>query len=132
MKRPPVDRIKILGDIFSATVDCTLSNLEPVERKMKQTMDQWLQRNLTIKGRVTVVKSLIISQMMYLIAAMIIDKKYLTRIQSKVMKFVWKGRPPKVAKDTLSMSAENGGLNVPDLLSLNASSRIAWIGRMTR
>ena len=130
--KDPVKSIKILGVTFSATVDCNLVNLESVEMKMKRTMDQWLQRQLTIKGRITVVKSLIVSQMMYIMAAMIIDKKHLTRIQGNIMKFIWRGRPPKVAKNTLSMEVEKGGLKVPDLISINASSRVAWIGRIAR
>ena len=48
------------------------------------------------------------------------------------MKFVWRGRPPKVARDTLSMKAERGGLKALVLVTMNKANRIAWIGRMIR
>ena len=62
-----VEKIKILGIWFSATVQCADDNIEPVMTKIKNTINSWSQRNLTIKGRITVSKSLMVSQMVYLV-----------------------------------------------------------------
>ena len=126
----PTDRTKILGVWFSAMHNCNRNNFDAVERKIKGTLDQWTQRDLTIKGRITVAKSLVVSQIIYLMAATRIDEKMLATIQSHIMKFVWRGRPPKVAKDTMTMLVENGGLKLPNVQIMNKSSRIAWVGRM--
>ena len=130
--RAPTDIIKILGVKFSATRDCEQDNLDPVKARIKQTLDQWSQRNLTIKGKITVVKSLIVSQLTYLMSVSRIDEKELAVIQGHIMKFIWRGRPPKVAKGTLCMTAEQGGLKAPDLALMNRAFRIAWISRMLR
>ena len=61
--RGPTDTIKTIGVKFSATRDCEYDNLDPVKARIKQTLDQWPQRSLTIKGKDTVVKSLIVSQL---------------------------------------------------------------------
>ena len=130
--RTPVKIVKILGANFSATEDCSRANLETAKNKIKRVMDQWYQRDLTLKGKITVVKSLIASQLVYLMGAIKIENKELAVIQSHIMRFVWRGRPPKVAKRTLSMSAERGGLKVPDLIAMNRSHRVIWISRMLK
>ena len=77
-------------------------------------------------------KSLIVSQLVYLMAAISIDRKSLDLIQSHIMKFLWRGRPPKVAKSTLYQDIEHGGLKCPDVSALHRAHRIAWLGRMCK
>ena len=130
--RAPTSVIKILGVKYSATRDCRQANLDAVKIRIKRTLDQWSERSLTLKGKITVAKSFIVSQLAYLMAATSIEKGELAVIQSHIMKFIWRGRPPKVAKCTLGMKIQHGGLNVPDLASMNVANRIVWIGRMLR
>lgn len=130
--QPPVDRTKILGVWFSATQDCSTLNVETIEPKVKTTLQLWSQRNLSIKGRITVAKSLIVSQLLYAMMATRIEEKMLTAIQGHIMKFLWRGRPPKVSRKTLTMDIKKGGLKAPDLILVNRAARIAWIGRMIR
>ena len=126
----PVQKMKILGVWFSATENCAPINFEALEARVKVTFDQWSQRTLTLKGKITVAKSLIVSQMMYIMAATQVEEKQLAMIQSHIMSFLWRGRPPKVAKSTITMPVEKGGLNAPDLHLINKASRIAWIGKL--
>ena len=56
------------------------------------------QRDLTLKGRITIAKSLVVSQLIYIMSASRLDKKHLDNIQSNIMKFLWRGRPPKIAR----------------------------------
>ena len=70
------------------------------------------ERDLTLKVKITVVKSVLASQLVYLIASQRFDEKSLTAIQSHIMKFVWRGRLPKVAKRTIIMPIDGGGLNL--------------------
>ena len=51
-------------------------------------------------------------------------------IQSHIMRFLWRGRPPKVAKATLVQSTDAGGLKAPEIYSIQRASRVAWISRM--
>ena len=128
----PVEKIKILGIWFSSSIDCSSLNTEVVESKIKSTLNDWKQRDLSIKGRVTVVKSLIVSQFVYIMAAIRVEQKTLFNIQSHIMKFLWRGRPPKVAKASLMKGIEEGGLSVPELSLMNKANRIAWFGRILK
>ena len=128
--RAPAEKVKILGVWFSATQSCYKENMGRAEEKIKKTLEQWQQRDLTIKGKITVAKSLAVSQLVFLMTAICINKVTLARIQSLIMKFVWRGRPPKVSRKTLTMPISRGGLKLPDLEAMNRANRIAWIGRI--
>ena len=130
--RVPVKAIKILGTWFSSSKDCSQLNIEGVVNRMKTTIELWSQRDLTIKGKITVVKTLIASQLNYLMAVDRVEEKSLAQIQKLIMKFVWNKRPPKVAKRTMIMSIDKGGLKLPDMVSILRASRITWIGRLIR
>ena len=67
-----------------------------------------------------------------MMAAIQIESKVLTTIQAHIMKFLWRGRPPKVAKTVLIMDIEKGGIRAPELLIMNRGCRISWLGRMLR
>ena len=130
--KPPVEEMKILGVWYSATHNCADLNFEALEARVCATLQQWSQRSLTIKGKITVAKSLIVSQMVYIMATTRIDEKHLALIQSHIMSFLWRGRPPKVAKSTITMPVEKGGLNAPDLHLMNRAYRISWLGKLVK
>ena len=59
-----------------------------------------------------------------------IPRKFLARIQSRIMKFLWRGRPPKVARNVVTQSIEMGGLNAVDVQLFCKSLQMGWIRRM--
>ena len=125
-----VEKIKILGIWFSASGRCLSDNVEPVIRKVCDTINIWSQRSITIKGRITVTRSLLASYLVYMSSCVEIPKKSVRSIQSKIMKFVWRGRPPKVSKDVLAQNIDQGGLRVVDVEAFCHSLKMAWISRM--
>ena len=54
----------------------------------------------------------------------------LRQIQSHIMKFVWRGRPPKVAAKSLCQNIRDGGLRAIDVPLLYESIRASWVKRM--
>ena len=124
----PVRKCKILGVWFSAMEVCASNNVEPIVSKIERTLDQWKQRDLSLKGKITIGKSLILSKLIYVMAVEQIPKRYLEVIQSHLMKFLWRGRPPKVAKMTLCQGIKAGGLKCPNVMLMYQASRVAWMG----
>ena len=125
-----VRELKIIGVWFSACNNCLEINTEPVVKKIENITNAWKQRSISIKGRITIAKSLIASQLVYISACIEFPKKLTRRIQSKIMKFVWRGRPPKVAKDILVQDIEQGGLKLIDVEAFIRSLQGAWIRRL--
>ena len=63
--------LKILGVIFSPLVfDIWEYNLDEVMKKVKNMINVWSKRKLTLIGRVTVIKSLMLSKFAYLFLAL--------------------------------------------------------------
>ena len=46
------------------------------------------------------------------------------------MKFIWRGRPPKVAQSVLCHDVENGGLRAVNTMQLYRALRLKWVARM--
>ena len=125
-----VSKIKILGVWFSATKQCDDINIDPVIEKVKNTTNSWSQRSLTIKGRTVITKSLLISQLVFIALVQKIPNADLKQIESLVMRFMWRGRPPKVARVTLCQQTIDGGLNAIDIAHMYKALKLTWITRM--
>lgn len=93
-------------------------------------MNSWSQRSLTIKGRITVSKALLISLIVYVASSINIPNVDLQTIQSLIMKFLWRGRPPKVAFKTLCQDIKQGGLMAPDVVKCYTALRQQWAKRI--
>ena len=99
-------------------------------KKIEGIINVWNQRSITIKGRITISKSLLASQLVYACSCVSIPRVYLQKIQSKIMRFLWRGRPPKVAKQILMQSIGCGGLNAVNVELFCRSLQLSWIKRM--
>lgn len=125
-----VEKVKILGIYFSAKTSCYRENIDKVIGNITQVTNAWSQRNLTIKGRITIAKSLILSQIVYIASSCPIESSDLTTIQSHIMRFLWRGRPPKVAKNVMWQDIRKGGLNAPCVEAMVKALGVAWVRRM--
>ena len=125
-----VEKVKILGIYFSARNSCYRDNVEKVIENTERVTNMWNKRDLTIKGRVTVAKSLILSQITYIASSYLIESKDIHRIQSHIMRFLWRGRPPKVAKKVMWQDISLGGLKAPCVEALIKALQVTWIKRM--
>ena len=114
---------------FSAIHDCTAINRNPVVCKIQKTLDRWVQH--IIKGKITVAKSLVLSQSVYVTSVIQIPKPSLDMLQSHVMKLVWRGRPPKVAKRTICQMIKKGA-GLSRFLSDYHASRVFWYVRLCK
>ena len=125
-----VKRVKILGIWFSATENCEGENIDSIIDGMKVTMNMWRQRGLSIKGRITLSKSLLISKFIYAMSCVSIQASQIRVIQSHIMKFIWRGRPPKVAAKVLCQSISDGGLGAVDVNDMYSSLKLSWVKKM--
>jgi hypothetical protein len=98
--------------------------------KIENLAKQWCLRNLTLKGKVTVVNTLFISQLLYLGSCMYTPKWVLARYKEIVTKFIWNNKPPKVKYTTMIKQVEDGGLNLHDLECKIKSMKINWIKKL--
>ena len=83
----------------------------------------WKWRNLTILGRIQIVKTFIVPIFMYRAGSISLDKEVIKEANSIIFDFTWKGKD-KVKRSSLVSEIETGGLKAPHLESIIKTQRI--------
>ena len=126
----PKTKFKSLGILFSTIDDCTNDNIHPRVRKIRNIINMWKERDLSIKGRITLIKSLIASQLTYCAVVIDIPRDILKTLDREIISFMWRGRPPKVKRSVICQPIERGGLGAVDIASYVRSIQLSWTRRM--
>lgn len=127
---PP--KFKILGLWFT-------NHLEEMEKmntydkylETKILFNCWAKRSTTPIGKVVVLKSLILSKLIYLWIMLpnppddLIDK-----LQKKCYEFVWEGKRDKIKRSTATHHTRQGGINLPDIKAYIQALKLTWIKRI--
>ena len=91
-------------------------------------MNCWQWRNLTLIGKIQLVKTFAIPKFMYRASLISFDKEIIKSINSVIFNFVWKGKD-KIKRLFLNSEYEDGGLKMPHTESLIATQRIGCVNR---
>ena len=116
--------IKILGVHF--TYDQTLwrkLNFDETLKTIKERLNFWNSRNLTVLGSIQIIKSFVIPVFMYRAGLVCSHKEIVKEINKIIFNFIWKGKD-KVKRSALISDVENGGLRAPHLESIIKAQRI--------
>ena len=90
------------------------------------------KRNLTILGKIMIIKALVIPIFTCFATACVVPGKYRKGIESKCFKFIGDGKPDKAKIYTMIGNFEMGGLNMIDIENYFASLRASWVSRFVR
>jgi hypothetical protein len=93
--------------------------------KVNELLSMWTLRKMTIRGKIQIINTLIIPQMLYPSTVLGIPKKCISEYNDAIVKFIWNNKPPKVKYKSLINTIENGGLKLQDL-----QCKIKWIKQM--
>jgi hypothetical protein len=85
---------------------------------------------MTIRGKIQIINTLIIPQMLYTSTVLAIPKKCIDEYNQAIIKFLWDNKPAKVKYKSLINTTEKGGLKLQDLQSKVDSIKIKWIKQM--
>ena len=73
-------------------------NLDERIKKLNTILNIWRSRNLSLKRKLTIIKTLAIPQIQLLFNMIFIPDKIIKQIDDLVYKFLWNAKPPKVTK----------------------------------
>ena len=122
--------VKYLGHYIHSNIDKAVKmDWDDKLAKLKKILDSWKKRNLTIFGRVTVLKSLALSQITHLIIVDSIPPNFLKTTESIVFKFIWNGKIEKIKRVTLTEDYNKGGIKMLDIQRQLFSFRLKWLSR---
>ena len=128
---------KALGIWFAGTdKETTELNLDNRMKNMETLINIWKPRNLSLKGKITIIKTLILPQIQFLFASIFIPDDYLKRIDALLSQYLWgknkhgKNNKPKVKHTTLIAPIDKGGLGMVDVYAVHTASKCSWIKRL--
>ena len=116
--------VKILGVYF--TYDRRLRrklNFDEISKTIKDKLRIWKGRDLTIIGRIQLVKTFIIPTFLYRASLICMDKEFVNEVNKIIFHFIWKGKD-KVKRRVLVGDIEDGGLKAPHLDAIIKTQRI--------
>ena len=123
-------KFKALGVTFTKnTNEMAHYNVEERFKKFKSVLHLWSQRDLSLKGKITILKSLALPQLTYITNTMYVTNDFVQKVEKEIQKFVWSYKPPKIKESTLIADVHQGGLKMPhfgtmiNMESINGSFR---------
>ena len=106
-------------------------NIEPKITEIEKLIRIWQSRNLTLVGKITLIKSIFISKFIHILLSLPSPRECLfIKIDSLFVKFLWNGKPPKFSKKILEKQIIDGGLQYPNIRYVDASMKISWYKRL--
>ncbi|KAL9965225.1 hypothetical protein ACROYT_G028996 [Oculina patagonica] len=66
---------------------------------LKKTLSIWSRRDISIYGRINIVKTLALSKLVFICSVMGTPKNFAKEVNNIVFDFIWKQKPPKIKKD---------------------------------
>ena len=127
-----ITRFSLLGTIFDVDLHkITKLNFDKKIVKLKQILSMWSKRKLTPFGRLTIIKSLLISQFNHhFIALPSPDKNYISKINTELYNYLWNSKIDKIKRDIVIKEYINGGLKMINLVAFIKSLKLSWIRRL--
>ena len=127
----PNNKVKALGITFSSTTSASKinENWEIKVDSIKSIIEAWKYRQLSMVGKILIVKSLMASQLTYISSVIILPEHVITQLNSLFHKFVW-NKGERVKRKTLMLNYNQGGLRMVDLKSFLYSLQMSWVKKL--
>ena len=106
-------------------------NLEGKIVDMEKLISVWKIRNLTLVGKITIIKTLLISKITHILLSLPRpSEEYFDKIEEIFSNFLWQNKPPKFNRSILENLSENGGLQFPNIRNIDISMKASWLKRL--
>lgn len=106
-------------------------NYEPKLKKIENTIAVWRQRNLTIYGKTTIIKTFLISQIVYLLSVLPAPSQdFLARLERILYKFLWNNKVERIRRSTRVLPENEGGIKMPHMPAFNYAIKLSWLKRL--
>ena len=120
--RLSIRKVKSLGVWFSSSKEeAVVLNYQEKKEKISKIVSCWLLRRLTLLGKVTVIKSLAASQLVYIMSSL--PSSFFPIFAN----FLWDGRGDKIKRSVMLNEYKDGGLKMLDIRSFNYALKSKWV-----
>ena len=99
-------------------------------RKLQTKLDMWRSRDLTLFGKVLIIKSLGLSQLIYSASILNVPEDIASTVKTKLFSFLWKNKRDKIKRTGLYQDLGRGGIRMVDIDIMIKALKLAWIPRL--
>lgn len=122
--------VKYLGITISKDVERT--EIEKKIEKCKLVMNSWLQRDITIFGRILLSKIESLSRLIYPGFSLPISSRKIKAINKLNFDFIWRKKYHYIRKNDIIREYEDGGLKAIDFDIMNGVLKLKWLQSFVR
>lgn len=109
------DSVKILGIVYKSRMskeDQYALNFAQRINKIRVTCSNWINRSMSLKGKVTLIGALLISVLQYPCSGTFVPERVFAEFKQIVTDFLWSGKRSKIAYNLMIQQIEHGGLKL--------------------
>ena len=111
---------KTLGIWFSSDEEKMVKlNFENRIKKIENLLNIWTSRNLSLKGKVIIIKTMVLPQVTHLFCTCFCPKQILDQVDKIIFNFLWNKKPHKIKRGTMIANSGDVGLGMPDIYVLD-------------
>ncbi len=121
-------KVKALGVWFSISPETTLNlHLSEKVEKMRNCLGSWSLRRLSLIGKITVIKSLVASQVIHVLSPLPSNHQIINEKNHLFFHFLWNVKGDKIKRNVIIRNYQDGGLKMIDIISFNKALKSVWI-----
>ena len=126
--------IEMLGVWLPCDGTEDVRNFDKILQKTQKTLKMWVNRTLTLIGKVIIINTLVSSLFVYQMSTMVnFSEPQLTLINRQIHSFLWNGKKHgRIQMSTMSLHKKQGGLKLVNLRAKQDSIKIQNIFRYSR
>jgi hypothetical protein len=122
-----VENCTLLGFNINGKGEFNAENYKLVDKKVNGILNFWRPFHLSITGKITVIKTLVLTPINYHATVLYPTDEWLKNTQSKIEKFV--GGNLNIANHRIVKPVKEGGLGIFDISTFIGGLQCAWISR---
>ena len=121
---------KCLGIWFNTDTNLMIEkNYKEKLHSLKKLLNIWRQRQLSLKGKITVIWSVALPQLLYACSTLYTPNWVINEADELFFKFLWSDKKAHVKKTSIIADTKNGGLKMLHFESMVKAVKINWIKR---
>ena len=126
---------RLLGVDFDAKLLDMNVNYDKAVEKIVKIINNWRFRFITVYGKLTIAKSLLLSKLAHLnLVLPNLSNDKIDEIEEVILRFIWRTKEntegkDKVARQVCKLPEIKGGMNFPNLRLSMSSSKLSWLRR---
>ena len=96
-------------------------------KRVKNILNSWSASRLTLLGKITIVKTLALSQIVHVLTSLPTHQGALKEINTLLYDFLWESKGDKIKRTQMINDYDKGGLKMIDIQSFNKLLNKRWV-----